>query len=99
MAVETPWGLVVSFAILGARHHCEPWDIGWHLSSGFAPSTNSLLATQIRTYFLSWRLRLQGPKGFIELPVRAAPGPGWEVQKAPCSPISHYYSILKWGKQ
>lgn len=29
--------------------------------------------------------RLQGPKGFVGLPVRPVPGPGWEIQKAPYS--------------
>lgn len=73
----------------------SPEDTGWHLSPGLAPSTNSLLAAQVRTYFLSWRLKLQGSKEFISLPGRAAQVQVGKYRRLCAPQCPHYYSIWK----
>lgn len=58
------WGLVASFAIFRASPAASlGTQAGIYLSPGLALSTNSLWIAQVGTYFLSWRLRLQGPNG------------------------------------
>lgn len=89
------WALVASFAIFGASRS-EPWDTGWHL---FIPWTSSLhkqpLGSSVPDLLPKLETEAPGPKRFIGLPVRAAPGTGWKVQKATCSPMPLYYSIWK----